>query len=187
MRALLAVMTPVRYYSKKAHELAAAMLELAPAERDSSFLERTAAERKEATPSMLGYALQMTAFWTFSSVRWLHRIETPALVLSGTHDKLVPAANGALLAAYLPNARLRLYEQWGHYVLHDARSGAGAAVADFFSAREPEESGTWRGALALTGEDLAGFVRPLTTVHPAAIVSRLVRHAYPPPRRGGPR
>ena len=186
MRALLAVMTPMRYYSKRAHELAAAMVELAPAERNSSFLERTAAERKEAMPSMLGYALQMTAFWTFSSVRWLHRIETPALVLAGTNDKLVPAANAALLAAYLPNARLRLYEQWGHYVLHDARSGAGAAVADFFSADRPEDSGAWRDALAITGENLAGFVRAAPTVHPAAIVSLLVRRAFPPPRRGSP-
>jgi pimeloyl-ACP methyl ester carboxylesterase len=186
MRALLAVMTPVRYYSKSAHELAAAMVELAPAERNSSFLERTAAERKEAKPSMMGYAQQMTAFWTFSSVRWLHRIEKPALVLAGAEDKLVPAANAALLAAYLPNARFRLYDQWGHYVLHDARSGAGAAVSDFFGAERPEDSAAWHDAQAITGENLASFVRPAPTVHPAAIVSRLVRHAFPPPRRGGP-
>ena len=186
MRALLAVMTPVRYYSKSAHELAAAMVELSPAESDSSFLERWAAERKEAKPSMVGYAQQMTAFWTFSSVRWLHRVESPALVLAGTEDKLVPAANAALLTAYLPNARLRLYERWGHYVLHDARSGAGATVADFFTAPRPEDSPAWRDAEAITGEHLASFIRPAPTVHPAAIVSLLVRRAFPPPRRGSP-
>ena len=65
------------------------------------------------------------------------RIKAPALVLAGAEDKLVPAANAALLAAYLPNARFRLYEPWGHYVLHDARSGAGAAVADFLAAQRP--------------------------------------------------
>lgn len=187
MRALLAIMTPARYHSKRAHELAAKMVTFAPAERESSFLERMAAERWEAKPSMLGYALQMTAFSTFSSVRWLHRIETPALVLSGTDDNLMPAVNSALLTAYLPNARLRLYEQWGHYLLHDARSGAGAAVADFFGAEQPEDSGAWRGAQAISRENLGGFVPPAPTVHPAAIVSQLVRRAFPPPRRDGAR
>ena len=49
----------------------------------------------------------------------------------------MPMANSAVLAAYLGNARLHIVERWGHYLLHNAASGAAATIAEFFGAREP--------------------------------------------------
>ena len=69
---------------------------------------------------MIGYMLQMTAFSTFNSLPWLHRVSQPTLVLSGEQDRLMPVANSAVLASHLPNARLRVFEHWGHYLLHDS-------------------------------------------------------------------
>jgi pimeloyl-ACP methyl ester carboxylesterase len=43
-----------------------------------------------------------------SETPWLHRIQAPTLVLSGARDKLVPPANGRLIARRLPNAQLEL-------------------------------------------------------------------------------
>ena len=91
----------------------------------------------EALPSLLGYMLQMTAFSTFNSLPWLHRVSQPTWCCPGTEDRLMPMANSAVLAAYLPNARLSVFERWGHYLLHDAASGAGATVADFLGRRGP--------------------------------------------------
>jgi poly(3-hydroxyoctanoate) depolymerase len=186
LRAMLALLTPIRYYSDTAHKLATAMMTVAPAERDSSLLERTARERRTATPTMRGYSLQVAAFSTFSSLPWLHRITAPTLVMTGTDDTLLPAANSVLLAAHLPNARLARYERWGHYLLHDARSGAGAAVADFFGAQRPERSRAWRDAETVTAEDLAGLIRSApATAHPSAIVNMLARQLFPPRSAGG--
>ncbi len=42
-------------------------------------------------------------------------IETPALVIWGRHDPLVPLAVGEQLAAALPQARLVVLEECGHY------------------------------------------------------------------------
>ena len=57
-------------------------------------------------------------------------------MLSGTDDNLMPMANSAVLAAYLPNARLHVVERWGHYLLHDPASGAAATIADFLGAAD---------------------------------------------------
>ena len=96
------------------------MMDLAPAEKESGFVEaQHGAWHREAAPSPFGYVLQMAAFSAFHSLPWLHRVTSPTLVLSGSHDRLIPLANAAVLAAYIPNARLRVFERWGHYMLHD--------------------------------------------------------------------
>ena len=55
-----------------------------------------------------GYYGQVLAGLRFTSLPWLHRIQAPTLVLSGARDKLVPPANGRLIARRLPNAQLEL-------------------------------------------------------------------------------
>jgi pimeloyl-ACP methyl ester carboxylesterase len=44
----------------------------------------------------------------------LRRVECPALVLWGRHDKLVPLAHGEYYASHLPQARLEVIENCGH-------------------------------------------------------------------------
>jgi poly(3-hydroxyoctanoate) depolymerase len=180
LRALLAVMTPVRYYIKPGNRVAMNMIHLAPAEKDSvPISELTWNWRQEAVPSVLGYTLQMTAYSTFHSLPWLHRVTQPTLVLSGSEDRYIPMANSAVLAAHLPNARLRIFERWGHYILHDAASGAGAAVADFLSAESHQESAAWRNARTISREDMAEFVRTAPrSAHPAQFTNGLIRRLY---------
>ena len=181
LRALLAVSTPLRHYSKSGYRAAMSAIDLAPAEKKSAFVEEQAAVfHREAAPSPLGYALQMTAFSTFHSLPWLHRVEHPTLILAGTDDRLVPMANSAVLAAYLPNARLRVFDQWGHYLLHDPASGAGATVADFLSAEDHTRTLAWRGGRTVSADEMREFINAAPrSAHPSSVTGGLVRRLYP--------
>ena len=180
LRALLAVSSPMRLYGQTGYDLAMKMVELAPAEKQSQFLLQHSAWHQEAVPSAFGYTLQMAAFSSFNSLPWLHHIQQPTLVLSGSHDRLMPMANSAIMAAYLPHARLKVIEGWGHYLLHDSTSGAGAAVADFFSAENHASSAAWESAVTVTREDMARFVQSAPrSAHPGFITGGWVRRFYP--------
>jgi pimeloyl-ACP methyl ester carboxylesterase len=180
VRALIAVMTPARHYAKAGHRIAMKMVNLAPAEKTSVFVREQAADwHHEAAPSPVGYMLQMTAFSGFRSLPWLHKITHPTLVLSGSDDRLMPAANSAILAAYIPNARMRVFEGWGHYILHDHTSGAGATVRDFFAAEDYSASSAWQHARTVTHKEMLEFVRAAPkSAHPAQFANALVRRRY---------
>jgi pimeloyl-ACP methyl ester carboxylesterase len=177
LRALLAVSTPARHYAKTAHRVTMRVVDLAPAEKASRPIRDEVKDwHHEAAPSLLGYALQMTAFTTFHSLPWLHDVVQPTLVMSGTEDRLMPMANSAVLAAYLGNARLHLVEGWGHYLLHDAASGAAATVADFLAADAVESSLAWQNADTVSCEDMGRFLRSAPrSAHPGYLTSKLIR------------
>jgi pimeloyl-ACP methyl ester carboxylesterase len=156
---LLSIMTPVRYYSKRAYALTAPLLAGGEAEADPGFIERTARARMHAPPSVPGYMLQLAAAWSWSSLPWLHEIEQPTLVLTGAQDRLVPAVNSALLVSRLPAARLLSIDGWGHYVLLDRLSGAGAAIAEFLRAADLASSHTWQAARTVSDDALAASLR----------------------------
>jgi poly(3-hydroxyoctanoate) depolymerase len=151
--ALMSIVTPIRYYSKRAYALTAPFLGGGPAEESREFIERTAAARLHAPPAWAGYALQLMAAWSWSSLPWLHTLEHPTLVLAGAQDRLLPPVNSELIASRLPHARLLTIDKSGHYLLWDRSSGAGAAIADFLAAERPEESTVWRGARSVPHDE----------------------------------
>ena len=184
LSAILAVVTPIRYYSKLAYAVTTPLMAGGGAERDPAFIERTTAARLHSPPSLPGYALQLAAAWTCSTLPRLHRIDHPTLVLAGAEDRLVPPANGALLAAHLANARLLICPGWGHYFLQDHRSGAGEAIADFLRAPAPESSRPWRAGSTVGREELAAAVRETRGVaQPAGQLNGLIRSVFAPRAR----
>ncbi len=184
-RALMAVMTPARHYAKSGYSVAMKVIDLAPAEKESEVLrELSTTWHHEAPPSVRGYALQMTAMSMFNSLPWLHRLEHPTLVVSGTDDHLIPLANGAILAAYLPNARLRVVDRWGHYLLQDAFSGAGRDIAEFLGSDSFETTAAWSEAVTVNPTDMDDFVRTAPkSGHPFRYVNTLVRLLNPVQRQ----
>ncbi len=78
-----------------------------------------AAERLKRPPDVLGYAFQLYAVAGSSSLRWLHRLVQPTLVIAGQDDPSVPAGNARLLAERIPNARLHAVNGGGHLFLLD--------------------------------------------------------------------
>lgn len=82
-----------------------------------------------------------------ASAQHLHRgldvtgIRVPALVLHGTRDKVVPHANGVLLAHQLPHARLRSLDGAGHLSWLEDPSTVAAEIVHFLSEISPLPAG----------------------------------------------
>jgi len=60
----------------------------------------------------------------------LRDITTPTLVVHGTADRMLPAANAELLAAAIPGARLELLEDVGHLFWWEQPERSAALVRD---------------------------------------------------------
>lgn len=63
---------------------------------------------------------------------WLHRITVPTLLLWGSADRLIPAAQAEAWSKLLPNATVRVIPDAGHLVLVE-KPEAARAVADFLA------------------------------------------------------
>jgi poly(3-hydroxyoctanoate) depolymerase len=70
-----------------------------------------------ARPARVPHLLYAVAAW--SSLRWLHRVEHPSLIVAGEADPSAPLRNAGLLDARMPNARLHLVKGGGHLFLRD--------------------------------------------------------------------
>ena len=73
--------------------------------------------RLMAPPSLWGYMSQLYAITGWTSLFWLHRIQSPTLVMAGDDDPIVPLANARLLANRIPNARLAVFDCGHLFVL----------------------------------------------------------------------
>lgn len=89
-------------------------------------------------------ALTMMAQWELEpTLREVHHLRTPTLLLAGTGDRWVPAAAARRVAAYIPGARVELWPGHGH-LMHEE---AGDATAERLL-RAAEESGALARAAA---------------------------------------
>jgi pimeloyl-ACP methyl ester carboxylesterase len=62
----------------------------------------------------------------------LSRINTPALVLSGTNDPMVSSSSASFLAHQLPNAELIRFYQHGHMLMLEDPQGVANHIRDFY-------------------------------------------------------
>ena len=88
--------------------------------------------RAEMRPEALRFGGQMMRGW--SVMDRLLEIYVPTLVIAGHDDFLFPPESQALLAAGIPNARLRIIERAGHNPQSERPAETLAAVADFLAA-----------------------------------------------------
>ena len=58
------------------------------------------------------------------------RLDLPTLVMHGLQDELIPPANGRLLAARLPRARLLELPEASHWVMTDCTAACLAAIQE---------------------------------------------------------
>jgi len=99
------------------------------ANRDAMYARARAAARY-ATPRE-SYMKQVLAAARHDTYDRLARIACPTLVLHGSEDLMMPLRNGALLAAGIPGAQLRVLHGAGHGYNLEAQAEADAAVIDF--------------------------------------------------------
>jgi pimeloyl-ACP methyl ester carboxylesterase len=123
--------TPLRYYSRTYLRFIAPVIfgSTPHAAADSAHGDA----RFIRPPSMIGYAMQLAALSAWTSRPWLHTLEVPTLVLSGSRDPLVRPANGRLLTRAIPRARLHLVDG-GHLFLLEQPALCSALIEAFLDA-----------------------------------------------------
>jgi poly(3-hydroxyalkanoate) depolymerase len=129
--AALMLATPARYYHPRLLALTVPYIAGGRTARERGVLAAHAAERLQRPPDVLGYAFQLYAASGWSSLRWLHRLPQPTLVVAGQDDPSVPVGNGRLLAERIPNARLHVVKGGGHLFLLDEPENVAGAIRAF--------------------------------------------------------
>ena len=89
-----------------------------------------------AGPGLGGFAEQIAAASLWSSLPWLPRLTQETLVITGTADPLVPAANASILASRMPRAQIYRVHGGGHMCLLDRAAEVGPVVAAFLGSLE---------------------------------------------------
>lgn len=84
------------------------------AQNPQAIEEHYRSELKAPLQPEYAFEAQVTAIRRFDCTDAVAQIRTPALVVTGTEDVLVPPANSTWLAAHLPNARLITIPGAGH-------------------------------------------------------------------------
>lgn len=87
-------------------------------------------------PSMRGYFFQLLAMAGWTSLPFLPFLKAPTLVLAGDRDKIVPLANGRILATLIPNARLHVVKDGGHLFIVSRARDIVPVMRDFLDAPE---------------------------------------------------
>jgi pimeloyl-ACP methyl ester carboxylesterase len=131
--AALLLVTPARYYHPALFRLSIPPIAGGRTAREPEVLGSQAAARLSHPPSSLGYAYQLYAAASFSSLPWLHRLNQPTLVVAGDDDPVVPLANARLLASRIPHARLHVVRGGGHLFLLDQPEQAVPAIRRFLA------------------------------------------------------
>ncbi len=179
--ALALIAMPLRYYSRLFSEQTNWLL--SPA--DGALLRRltTLTEaRMRHPPSLLGYSAQVWAGALWSSLAWLPSVRVPTLLLHGEADQLVPPANSVQLAQLLPESRLQLLPDEGHFVVFDPESAGLGLLEDFFSAPTLDSSPAWStGAVVDDDETVEAAFEASVGAEPYRAISgayrRLVRQS----------
>ena len=149
--ALALLATPFRHYS---HSFAARTSRFY-GERDRGVDARLREARHASPPSLLGYAYQLLAAATWSSLQWLHTLSQPTLVISGAHDRITLPSNGVQLARLIPDSRLHILPAEGHLALFDPRSAALPLLAQYLSASRLEDTTAWCSGLCISPRTVA--------------------------------
>ena len=141
--ALSVLATPLPYYSRSFSATTSQFY----GERDRVVDASLHEARVGSPPSPLGYAYQLLAAVTWSSLPWLETLRQPTLVIAGDDDRVSVTANGVQLAQLINNSRLHVLPGEGHLALFDPASGAQPLLADFFSAPDLAAAASWKGGL----------------------------------------
>ncbi|MEZ5499163.1 MAG: poly(3-hydroxyalkanoate) depolymerase [Steroidobacteraceae bacterium] len=110
--ALLKMITPQRYLSPGYMRRAAGDIYGGEVRERPSLINRHTS--RIVAPKAMGYVYQLMAGAGWTSLHWLHRLRQPTLVLAGSDDPLVPAANARILALLIPNSELHIIPGGGH-------------------------------------------------------------------------
>jgi len=98
-------------------------------------IEEDTALRLTWWPNPAGYQAQLQGILAWQAYDRLAQIHTPTLVIHGETDRLVPPANGALIAGRIGGAKLVMIPHASHVLATDQPEAVNQAVLEFLSAQ----------------------------------------------------
>ena len=101
--------------------------------------------RQRWLPTPAGYMAQLLAIVAWEGYSRIAQITAPTLVIHGKSDALVPAANGKLIAARIPGAKLVLLEHASHLFVTDQPQAAHKEILNFLLSHAGGEPGRKAG------------------------------------------
>ncbi|HKV05169.1 MAG TPA: alpha/beta fold hydrolase [Candidatus Acidoferrales bacterium] len=90
--------------------------------------------RKKWYPTELGYTSQLQGIAAWEAYSRLDQITAPTLVIHGETDRLVPPANGRLIAQRIPGAKLAMIPHASHVFFTDQPDASQREILGFLSA-----------------------------------------------------
>ena len=156
---MLAMATPLRYWSRHFYEATAATVAGGRTRQDAEYVRRLWNDRAGHPPGPVGYAQQMWALGGWSSLPSLGRLQAPTLILTGDDDPLVPLGNAMLMTSRIPTARVLVAPGDGHFMLLDDGGRGARAVREFLSAEQLDDAQVWREAVEVDGAQARARVR----------------------------
>jgi poly(3-hydroxyoctanoate) depolymerase len=130
--AMVAMATPLRFYSETYFESIAANVYGGVTGRDAKKRSNASSARRRTPPSSYGYAMQLLGGFGWSSWSYLPQIRHETLVVCGDDDPLVPLADARMLATRIPRAKLAVVERAGHLLLWDEPERVAPQIGKFF-------------------------------------------------------
>jgi 3-oxoadipate enol-lactonase len=103
-------------------------------------IEEDLAVRRPWYPKPEAYVAQLQGIFEWESYSRLQQIQAPTLVLHGEADRLVPVANGKLLAESIAGAKLVLLPRAGHIFWTDQTEASNRAVLEFLQKQTREDA-----------------------------------------------
>ena len=101
--------------------------------RDEPDLARTLLNEHSRVGSRCGYLLQLLAGVGWTSLPALRFLRQPTLILAGSDDPIIPLVNARIMARFIPDATLHVYDD-GHLGLLTQAHELAPVVADFLLA-----------------------------------------------------
>jgi pimeloyl-ACP methyl ester carboxylesterase len=98
-------------------------------------IDEDIALRKEWLPKPEAYLAQLHGILSWEAYSRLDQIKVPTLVIHGESDRLIPAANGKLIADRIPGAKLVMLRGAGHIFTTDQTEAAQTEILKFLAAQ----------------------------------------------------
>ncbi len=183
VKAMLNIMTPLRYLSPAAYTKTIGSLVGGRARHDRTWIAEQTELRFAQAPPWRGYLGQLASMAAWSGLPLIPRIEATTLVLAGDDDPLTPVVNAMLITHLLKRGRLRVFPGEGHLMMMDERSTSHAAIRQFLTAESAQCSAAWERGSTVSADELeaaleqVGFQLPPWSLINAAARRRYCRSA----------
>jgi 3-oxoadipate enol-lactonase len=96
-------------------------------------IDEDMAIRMKWYPTLQGYMGQLQGILSWEAYSRIAQIAAPTLVIHGETDRLVPAANGRLIAERIPGAKFLLIHHASHIFETDQPGAANQAILEFLT------------------------------------------------------